>query len=287
MSEVVYLNGEFLAPEEAKVSVFDRGFLFADSTYEVIPFYQGVGFRLRQHMERLRQGLEAIQIELEADLESLCSELVARNGGGNQAVYLQVTRGADTRRRHAINPILKPTLFMASYPIEVGLSQSLAKVPGISAITTDDIRWRRCDIKTTALLANIIAVQTALEAGAQEALFVRDGFLTEGATSNLYLVRQDEILTPALDSHILGGTTRNLLLELTREKGISCTEQDLPVTLLAQADEVWISSSTRGVIPVVRVNGKPVADGSPGPMWHKVAKLYQAFEKQIFKGQRQ
>ncbi|MEH6626107.1 MAG: aminotransferase class IV [Motiliproteus sp.] len=284
MSDVVYLNGEFIAAADARVSVFDRGFLFADSTYEVIPFYNGVGFRLEQHLQRLHEGLKAIRIELDIDLAPLCQQLIEMNGGGHQAVYLQVTRGTDVRRRHAISASLKPTVLLISYPIEVALVGDLDDIPGISVITTEDIRWRRCDIKTTALLANIIALQAALEEGAQEALFVADGYLTEGATSNLYVIKQGVILTPVQDSHILGGTTRSLILELARANEVPISEQPIPEGVLTDADEVWISSSTRGVLPVLKVNGITVGDGKPGPLWNKIAKLYQLFEQDVFQG---
>ncbi len=285
MSDVVYLNGKFVAADEARISVFDRGFLFADSTYEVIPFYSGVGFRLEQHLQRLYQGLKAIKIELDLDLKSICLQLIELNGGGNQALYLQVTRGADTRRRHAISAHLTPTVLMLSYPIEVALAGDLQDIPGVCAITVDDIRWRRCDIKTTALLANIIALQAALEVGAQEALMVAEGYLTEGSTSNLYVVKQGRILTPALDEHILGGTTRGLLQRLAVENNIPFCQQAVPVTALDDADEVWISSSTRGVLPVLKVDGKKIGDGQVGPLWFDMAKLYQNYEQQIFQGE--
>ncbi len=281
MGDIVYLNGQYMAADQAKVSIFDRGFLFADSLYEVIPFYNGVGFRLQEHLDRLQHGMRAVRIGLEADLAAICVELVARNGGGHQAVYIQVTRGAESRRRQACDPALAPTLLLFSYPIEVALGGDLDAVQGISVITTEDLRWRRCDIKATGLLSNIMALQQALDAGAQEALMVRDGQLTEGSSSNLFVINDGLIQTPARSQFILGGTTRSLILELAREQGIPCLETTLAEQRLAQADEVWISSSTRGVVPVVRINGELLGDGRPGPLWRRMAELYREFERRV------
>ena len=280
MSGIVYLNGEFLPADQAKVSIFDRGFLFADSLYEVIPFYHNVGFRLDEHLQRLAHGMKSIQIELDVDFCALCSEVVHRNGGGNQAVYLQITRGEDSRRRFTCPTPLVPTLLIFSYPINVALEGDLSLVQGIHAITTEDIRWRHCEIKTTALLGNIMALQKALDVGAQEALMVRDGVLTEGSSCNLFVVIDGIIHTPAMSDDILGGTTRKLLLELATEHGIPWRESELPLTIIEQAEEVWISSSTRGVIPVLKVDGKSIGQATAGPVWQRLATLYQRFEQQ-------
>ncbi len=284
MDDIVYLNGEFLEAADARVSVYDRGFLFADSLYEVVPFYQGVGFRLNEHLQRLHHGLRAIGIELDLDLASLSEEVVRRNGGGNQAVYIQVTRGTDSCRRHVARDPLAPTVVLFSYPIEIALSGNLNELDGIRVITTEDLRWSRCAIKTTALLGNILALQKALDAGAQEALLVREGFLTEGSSSNLFIIRDNCISTPARSDFILGGTTRDLLLELAAANEIAWQERAIPESDLADAEEVWISSSTRGVLPVIAVNDRPVADGRPGPLWQRMAELYQSFEARVFNG---
>ena len=281
MGGIVYLNGEFVPAEQAKVSIFDRGFMFSDSLYEVIPFYHGIGFRLEEHLERLREGMKVVKMESDLDFATLCAEVVQRNGGGNRAVYLQITRGADTCRR-VNSPALVPTVIIFSYPINVALEGNLDLVKGICAITTEDIRWRHCEIKTTALLGNIMAMQQALESGAQEALMIRNGCLTEGSSSNLFIISDGIIYTPARNERILGGTTRNLLLELATENHIDWKEKDLTESCLEQADEVWISSSTRGVIPVLQVNGQAIGSGEPGPLWRRMAELYQRFEKQLF-----
>lgn len=259
----------------------DRGFLFGDAVYEVIPFFYGQGFRLEQHLQRLQYSLDAVGISLELDWKALFERLLEVNEGVHQAVYLQVSRGVMQERRLRYDEDLRPTVFAYSYPIRVALEGPLEQIAGVTAVTVTDQRWGRCDIKATGLLANVLAIRQAQQQGAQEALLVREGYLTEGASCNLFVVEQGQLYTPLMDSHTLAGTTRGLLLELIRESGISCIEQPIAERRLAQAQEVWISSSTRGVLPVIRINGQPVAAGVPGPLWLKVAQLFQLFERQM------
>lgn len=284
-SEIVYLNGQFLAPDQARISVFDRGFLFADSVYEVIPYYRGVGFRLQQHLERLAYSLKAVRIDADADWAGILDELVQRNGGGNLSVYLQVSRGSAGYRTHAYDDSMVPTVFACTSPIRDIYDAGAEQVKGYNVIVTADLRWRRCDIKSTGLLPNILVVQQAREAGADEALLVREGLLTEGSSSNLYLVRQGVIYTPKRSSEILGGTTRELILELAAEEGIPYQEVDIRPEELATADEVWISSSTRGVIPVLTIDGAPVADGRKGPLWRRMFALFTRFQHRLMTGE--
>jgi len=277
----VYLDGHYVAPSEARVSVFDRGFLFADSVYEVIPFYSGHGFRLEEHVARLERSLAAVGIVSSQPWAAIATELVARNGGGDQAVYLQVTRGNEGYRNHRYGPGLTPTVVAFSYAIPEALEGDPARVEGIAAALIDDIRWQRCDIKATTLLANVMVLQQALAQGAQEALLVRDGLLTEGSACNLLLIQDGCIYTPPKGPQILGGTTRDLVLELAAGAAIPCCEQALPRARVFAADELWITSSTRGVIPVLQVDGRPVGDGSKGPLWHTMAALFRRFEQQV------
>jgi D-alanine transaminase len=281
MSSIIYLNGEYLPGHQAKVSIFDRGFLFGDSVYEVIPFYNRVGFRLQEHLLRLRNSLVSVGIRSELDWEPICQELIERNGGGNQMVYLQVTRGADTRRTHQYGPELQPTLLALCQPLPPLFEGGLDQVQGIQAITTDDIRWHRCDIKATTLLGNIMSLHRAEEAGAQEALMVREGHLTEGSSCNIFVIEQGCIFTPRMDDSILGGTTRYVLLMLAKENGIPCFEDDIAQERLSDADEVWITSSTRGVIPVLNVDGHAVGRGEKGPLWYRMAQLFLDFEQRV------
>jgi len=282
---IVYLNGEYLPADQARISVFDRGFLFADSVYEVIPYYQGVGFRLQQHLDRLAYSLRAVRIETEHDWAAILDALVSHNGGGNLSVYLQVSRGSAGYRTHAYDERMQPTVFACCAPIRDIYAEGPERVPGCKAIVTADLRWHRCDIKSTGLLPNILVLQQAREAGADEALLVRDGLLTEGASSNLFLVRQGVIYTPKRSSEILGGTTRELILELAAENGIPYQEVDLRPEELATAEEVWISSSTRGVVPVLQIDGNPVADGERGPLWQRMFTLFTHFQHRLMTGE--
>jgi len=284
-TDIVYLNGRYLAPEQAQISVFDRGFLFADSVYEVIPYYQGIGFRLQQHLDRLAYSLRAVRIKAEADWASILDELVQRNGGGNLSVYLQVSRGSAGYRTHAYDDEMEPTIFACCSPIKDIYELGPDQVEGYNVIVTADLRWRRCDIKSTGLLPNILVLQQAREAGADEALLVRDGLLSEGTSSNLFLVRQGVIYTPKRSSEILGGTTRELILELAAEAGIPYQEVDIRPEELATADEVWVSSSTRGVAPVVSIDGEPVADGAKGPLWRQMFALFTCFQHRLMTGE--
>ncbi|MFT6915686.1 MAG: D-alanine transaminase [Motiliproteus sp.] len=282
MSVIVYLNGEFVPMAQARVSVMDRGFLFGDAVYEVIPFFYGIGFRLEQHLQRLQYCLDAVGIVLDLDWKPLFDRLLDLNEGVHQAVYLQISRGVMCERSLRYDEDLQPSVFAYSYPIRIALEGPLEQIAGVIAMTVTDQRWGRCDIKATGLLANILAIRQAQQQGAQEALLVRQGYLTEGASCNLFVVEQGQVYTPLMDSHALAGTTRSLLLELMSEAGICCIEQPIAEQRLAQAQEVWISSSTRGVLPVIRINDQPVAAGVPGPLWRRVAELFQQFERQMF-----
>lgn len=278
---IVYLNGRFMPMEQASVPVMDRGFLFGDSVYEVIPFYHGVGFQLQQHLRRLQHSLDAAAIIVDQDWAALFSELISNNPATHQVIYLQISRGVMPQRSLNYDESIEPTVFAYSYPIEMALDRPLDQVVGVSAVTVPDQRWQRCDIKATGLMANVLAARDAVTQGAQEALQVRDGYLTEGATCNLFVVERGVIHTPAMDGHILGGTTRELVLNLAADASIECVEAPIRQHRLATADEVWVSSSSRGVVPVIRVNGAAVAGGSPGPLWRQMAQCFQQFGRQL------
>ncbi len=271
----VYLNGVFMAAEEAKVSVFDRGFLFADSVYELIPVVDGQGLEMQAHLQRFANSLKAIGITVEMDWQQLCLQLVEHNGGGHQAVYVQVSRGSEGRRSMTYSAAIQPTVFACCQPIPAPLARPVEQVSGVKVVLTEDVRWGRCDIKSTMLLPNILARQLAQRAGAEDALLVREGLVLEGSSCNLFIVRHGEIVTPPLSPHILGGTTRSLLLQLARQAAMPVSEADISVAELCSAEEVWLSSSSRGVLPVVKVDEQPVANGQPGPVWAKMAALYQ------------
>ncbi|ADJ27451.1 D-amino-acid transaminase [Nitrosococcus watsonii] len=279
-----YLNGEFLPLGQAKVSVLDRGFLFGDGVYEVIPVYGGHFFRLALHLQRLAQSLEAVRLEnpfSENQWQNMLQELVERNESVDQTVYLQVTRGAAIRN-HAFPDRVEPTVFAMSSPLEP-LSAEL-RIKGVSAVTREDIRWKCCHIKSIALLANVLLRQEAIDAGAQEAILLHEEQLTEGAASNVFIVREGVLVTPPKGSFLLSGITRDLILELAKENGIPCQERAILAQELTQADEIWLTSSTREIIPVTRIDGIRIGNGAPGLLWQRMDKLYQAYKMKVRAG---
>lgn len=281
----VYLDGQYIAASEAKVSVFDRGFLFGDSVYEVIPFYRGVGFGLSAHLERLAYSLDALDISVDLNWERVLHELVQRNGGGNLSVYLQITRGSAGKRAHAIDKSLKPTVFACCQPIKDIYEEGAESVQPIKVIVTEDLRWSRCDIKSTGLLANIIVLQKASKAGAQEALLEKNGLLTEGASCNFFIVEKGVIVTPPKSHNILTGTTRELIVELAADNAIPLIEGEIDYSRLISADEVWISSSTRAIVPVTQVDEHPIGQGVKGEMWARVFALFIRYQHQLMTGE--
>ncbi|MEN8170340.1 MAG: D-amino acid aminotransferase [Pseudomonadota bacterium] len=277
----VYLNGEFLPLTEAKVSVLDRGFIFGDGIYEVIPAYGARLFRLPHHLQRLDQGLAAIHLAnplSHSQWQTLLDELIELNDGGDQSLYLQITRGvAERNPRFPVDT--QPTVFAMSTPIEVVEPQ---RRQGIHAVTVEDIRWKLCHIKTISLLPNILLRQQALDAGADEAIILRDGEVTEGTASNIFIVRDGVVITPPKGQLLLPGITRDLVMELCQRHNIPCEEQNIDELSLREADEIWLTSSTREIIPVIELDQQPLANGRPGPMWEKVIHYYQAY-KQAFR----
>jgi len=286
-----YLNGEFLPIEEARISVLDRGFLFGDGVYEVIPAYGGRLFRLGPHLDRLQRSLDAIRIRNPLDreqwqqvLERLLEENRAEAGPDNdQSVYLQVTRGVAPRRDHPFPTAVEPTVYATSSPIAPPDPAIAEK--GISAITLDDIRWQYCHIKAITLLPNVLLRQQAVDAGVGEAILVRDGKAMEGSASNLFVVKDGVILTPPVSNQLLPGITRDLVLELARQHGMPAREQDIPEPLLKDADEVWVTSSTREIVPVTELDGKAVGDGKPGPVWQKMIGHYRDYKEAVRRGE--
>jgi D-alanine transaminase len=279
-----YLNGQFLPLEETKISAMDRGFLFGDGVYEVIPVYNGHAFRLEQHLDRLARSLAAIQLSTGFEQhawKSLIAELIQRNDGGDQSVYLQCTRGPSPVRDHAFPAQITPTIFAYSIPLPTRSIKELSK--GISALTVADLRWQRCDIKAITLLPNILMRQHAIENGAQEAILINKGHAIEGSAMNLFVIKNNLIKTPPLGQQILGGVTRDLVLELAKQYNHPYQEINIPEADLFSADEIWLTSSNREVMPVIKLNNKSINDNQPGPLWHKMIHYYQAFKNQ-FKG---
>lgn len=277
-----YLNGRFLPLDEVGVSPLDRGFLFADGLYEVIPVYNGHPLRLAEHLARLDHGLAALRIELgaaRAGLESVLRELLARNGGGNLSLYLQITRGPARPRDHAFPAEPRPTVFGMCSPLKP-VAETVSR-DGIDVVTLPDIRWKSCHLKTIALLPNVLVRQQALDRGATDALLVRDGLLTEASAANVFVIRDGVVCTPIKDYRILPGITRDLVLELAAAEDIPCREEDLPACALPSAGEVWMTSSTREIVPITRVDGRRVGDGRPGPLWRRLMVLLQDYKRRV------
>ncbi|MFA7095573.1 MAG: D-amino acid aminotransferase [Gammaproteobacteria bacterium] len=283
---IVYLNGEFLPKDEARVSVLDRGFLFGDGVYEVIPVYGGRLFRLEQHLDRLDQSLVGIRLanpHTRPEWRQIIGQLVELQGGGDQSVYLQVTRGAAPKRDHAFPADVRATVFAMSSPLTPNPPEVAQQ--GVAAITLEDIRWKYCHIKAVTLLANVLLRQQALDGGAVESILIRDGEVTEGAASNVFIVRAGELLTPPKGPFLLPGITRDLILELAAANGIPHREAAITEADLASAAEIWVTSSTREILPVTTLNGVPVGNGKPGPQWTRMAALFQAYKECLRSGE--
>jgi len=278
----VYLNGEFIPLSEAQISVMDRGFLFGDSIYEVIPAYGGRLFRLQHHLHRLENSLHAIHMDNPMPLiewENILATLVTQYPGEDQSVYLQVSRGVAPTRDHAIPEGVEPTIFALSTPFPPIDPQIYER--GIAAITLDDIRWRFCNIKATTLLPNVMLRQEAKERDAMEAILIRDGQAMEGAASNLFIVDDGQIITPPKGEHLLPGVTRDLVLELAAEAEIPYCEAPIKAEQLDSADEIWLTSSTREIMPVTHLDDRPINNGKPGELWQKIFARFQAYKEEL------
>jgi D-alanine transaminase len=284
MSPMVYLNGQFMPLDEARIPVLDRGFIFGDGIYEVIPVYGGRPFRLPHHLDRLEDSLRGVRIVNPLDhaaWRAVIEQLITANGGGDQSIYLHITRGV-AKRDHAFPSGVTPTLFAMSNPL---LPVPAAQRAGIAAITVADIRWAHCNLKTIALLPNILLRQQAIDEGSSEALMLREGYLTEGAASNAFIVVAGEVVTPPKSALLLPGITRDLVVELCHAHAIPCCEREIGEAELRQAEEIWISSSTKEVLPVVRLDGEAVGSGAPGARWRQIFDLYQRYKEQFRAGE--
>ncbi len=274
---IVYLNGDYRPIGEACVSVLDRGFLFGDGVYEVIPAYGGHLFRLDEHLARLENSLAGIRLDNPhslSDWKHLLNQVVERNGGVDQVVYLQVTRGVASRE-HAFPEHVQPTVFAMSNPL------ANAGAQGVKAITARDIRWELCNIKAITLLPNALVRQEAAEVGATEAILYRDGAVTEGAASNVFIVGAREVATPPKSAQLLPGITRDLVLELLSAAQVPCDELTVTVEELRSARVIWFTSSSREIVPVTGLDGMPVSGGRAGPVWEAAHSLYQDFKARI------
>ncbi|MCW5574464.1 MAG: D-amino acid aminotransferase [Burkholderiales bacterium] len=279
MSDIVYLNGKFMPVEEAHVPVLDRGFIFGDGVYEVIPVYSKHPFRLAEHLRRLQYSLDKIRIDnpcSDAEWARLIGEIIRRNAGEDQSVYLQVTRGV-ARRDHAFPKDVQPTVFMMSSPL-VTPAPALVE-SGVACITAQDYRWLNCDIKSVSLLGNCLLRQLSVDAGAAETILFRDGRLTEASASNVFIVRDGVLLTPPKDNLVLPGITYDVVLEIARAREFQVEVRAVTEAEVRGADEIWVTSSTKEVLAVTTLDGKPVGDGRPGPLFRRMHALYQQFKR--------
>lgn len=281
----VYLSGQFLPIAEAKISVLDRGFIFGDGVYEVIPVYSRRAFRLDEHLRRLQHSLDSIKLanpHSNAEWTRLLNELIARNVPEDQYLYLHITRGV-AKRDHAFpSPPVAPTVFVMSNPLSTPPAALLAS--GISAITAPDNRWLRCDIKAISLLPNVLLRQMAIDAGCAETIMIRDGeFMTEGAASNIFVVKNGTLLAPPKDNLMLPGITYDVVLELAAANGISHQVRKVLASEVSNADELLLTSSTKEVLAITQLDGKPVGTGKPGAMFAKLHELYQNFKRDVMR----
>ncbi len=284
MTVTVYLNGAFLAEDQAFIPVTDRGFVFGDGVYEVIPVYGSKAFRLEEHLQRLNNSLSGIRMNnplTHDQWADVLNKVIMKNGGGEQSLYLQITRGP-AARDHSFPEEIQPTVFVSSTPLKT--PPPAIQQQGVAAITLDDIRWKHCHIKAITLLPNILLRQQAREAGASEAILVRDNHVTEGATSNVFMVKDNIIITPPKGPSLLPGVTRDLVLELAADNQLPYQETDISPQALGDADEIWLSSSTREISPVTQLNGNNVGNGQAGPLWQQMIKLYQQYKADLIAG---
>src|SRR5688572_7869913 len=283
MSEIVYLNGEFMPLENARIPVLDRGFIFGDGIYEVIPVYSRHPFRLAEHLVRFENSHQAIRIQnplSDAEWTKLVQDLVSRNAGDDQSIYLQVTRGV-AKRDHAFPKDVMPTVFGMSSPLSTPAQEAVEG--GVHAITAIDYRWLKCDVKSTSLLGNCLLRQAAADAGALEVVMSRDGFLTEGSSSNVFVVKDGVILATPKDHLVLPGITYDVVVELARAHGLPLEVRPIPEAEVRSADEIWVTSSTKEVLAVTTLDERAVGGGKPGTVFRRMHELYQDYKRAVMR----
>jgi D-alanine transaminase len=285
VADPVYLNGQFLPLAAAGVSPLDRGFLYGDGVYEVVPVYSRRAFRIDEHLARLQATLDGIKLAnpLAVDgWKEVIFQLIEAAPWDDQSIYLQVTRGADNKRDHAFPPAtVPPTAFAFASPLLTTPAETRAQ--GVAAISVPDLRWSRCDLKVISLLANVLARQQAVEAGCAEALLIRYGWLKEGAASNIFVVKHGVLLAPPKTHLMLPGITYDVILELAAQHGQPLEIREISETELRAADEVWMTSSTKEILAITTLDGIPVGTGRPGPCGEQMWQWYQDFKNTIMR----
>lgn len=283
MSDSVYLNGEFMPLAEARVPVLDRGFIFGDGVYEVIPAYSRRPFRLPEHFVRLQRSLDAVRIAnplTSAEWTRLVDEIIARHPGEDQSIYLQVTRGV-ARRDHAFPKDARPTVFMMSSPLVTPGPEKVER--GVSAVTATDFRWLRCDVKSVSLLGNCLLRQHAVDAGAEEVVLFRDGYLTEASASNVFAVKGGTLLAPPKNHLVLPGITYDVVLELAAACKVPIEVRGIAEEEVRSADELWLTSSTKEVLAITVLDEKLVGAGKPGAVFQVVHRAFQDFKRRVMR----
>ncbi len=282
-SPIAHFNGQLLPIDRISISPLDRGFIFGDGVYEVIPVYEGVMLRGREHFERLQRSMDEIGLKNPHSVDEWLAHTrdLLEHYPGNQSVYIQVTRGAPLKRDHVIPKDLKPTVFMMVQPLPSPSRDAVDN--GVSCVTHPDFRWSKCHIKSTSLLGNVLARQISADAGATETILLRDGFLTEASSSNVFVVKGGVVAAPPQDHLILLGITYDLLVRLAAEGKVRLEIRPITEAELRDADEVWLSSSTKEVLAVTTLDGKPVGSGKPGPVFRRMHALYQDYKAQARK----
>lgn len=278
-TDIVHLNGAFMPLAEARVPVLDRGFIFGDGVYEVIPVYSRHPFRLVEHLRRLQNSLDGIRLanpHSDTEWSQLVRDMIERNDGDDQSIYFQITRGV-AKRAHEFPTQVKPTVFMMSTPLLTPPQEQLDH--GIACVTGTDFRWLKCDVKSVALLGNCLLKQSAVDAGAAEIVLFRDGHLTEAAACNVLVVQDGVLLAPPKDNLILPGITYDVVLELAAANQIPLEMRAASEQEVRAAQEIWITSSTKEVLAVTRLDGAAVGDGKPGPLFRRMHALYQDFKR--------
>ncbi len=282
---MIYLNGAFMPIEEAKISVLDRGFIFGDGVYEVIPVYSRKAFRLHEHLQRLQHSLDGIRLanpHNDDEWAELINKLIAHGAMPDQYLYLHITRGV-AKRDHAFpNPAVKPTVFMMGNPLITPPAALLQS--GVACITAPDNRWLRCDIKATSLLPNVLLRQLAVEEACAETVLIRDNeFMTEGAASNIFVVKNGKLLAPPKDNLMLPGITYDVIFEIAAANGIPHEVRKIAVAELYTADELLLTSSTKEVLAITQLDGKAVGAGKPGAMFARLHQHYQNYKRDVMR----
>ncbi|HVW65697.1 MAG TPA: D-amino acid aminotransferase [Nitrosospira sp.] len=281
---MIYLNGDFMPIEEARIPVLDRGFIFGDGVYEVIPVYSRKPFRLAEHLRRLQHSLDGIRLRNPHTIEEwthLLEQIIAGNDSNDQSLYLHVTRGV-AKRDHAFPKGVPPTVFIMSNPLFTPSGEWLET--GVAAITSTDNRWLRCDVKAISLLPNVLLRQMAIDADAMETVLLRDGYMTEGAASNIFVVKDEVLLAPPKNHLMLPGITYDVILELAAARKIPHEVREISEQEVRSAEELLLTSSTKEILPITRLDGKPVGNGRPGALFAMLYQLYQEYKVTVMRG---